>query len=388
MNGRILVVGDIITDIVAVHSGVIVPDSDTQARITTTGGGSGANTAAWLAHLGVAVDLLGAVGVDPAGEERIAELTEAGVGCGYVVWSRTSPTGTIIVLTDGQHRTFLTDRGANRELEPSDVDDALEALPDVAHVHLSGYTLLDEASRPAGLRALTAAAERGLTTSVDAASAEPLRQAGPDRFLDWTRGVDLLLANVDEARVLIGLAGDGDAMEDSSGAQAGARPGPRRALLDDSPEAIARALAHALAGAAGPTGAAGGRRDDGVDRREAAGAGEATAGPVDRSAGDQAAGQGPDDSDRSEGKRGPEVVVKLGPGGAVWARGDEVRSVPAVAATVVDTTGAGDAFAAGLLAARRAGADVDAALAEAVRLGAVAVGLVGGRPPIPGRSPS
>jgi sugar/nucleoside kinase (ribokinase family) len=339
MSGRILVVGDVITDIVAVHSAGIVPDSDTEARITTTGGGSGANTAAWLAHQGVAVDLLSAVGLDLAGEERVAELTEAGVGCDCVVWSRSAPTGTIIVLTDGHHRTFLTDRGANRELQPSDVDDALESLPDVAHVHLSGYTLLDEASRPAGLRALSAAAERGLTTSVDAASAEPLRQAGADRFLDWVRGADLLLANVDEARILAGLTAGGDAAK------------------EPSPEAVARALAHALAaGAAGDRGGGG----------------------------DAGGGSGPDD-DRTGG-RGPEVVVKLGPGGAVWARGDEVRSVPAVTATVVDTTGAGDAFAAGLLAARLAGADVDAALAAGVRLGAVAVGLVGGRPPMPERT--
>jgi sugar/nucleoside kinase (ribokinase family) len=372
MSGRILVVGDIITDIVAVHSGNIVPDSDTAARITTTGGGSAANTAAWLAHQGVAVDLLSVVGLDLAGEERVAELTEAGVGCDCVVWSRSSPTGTIIVLTDGRHRSFLTDRGANRELQPSDVDDALESLPDVVHVHLSGYTLLDEPSRPAGVRVLSAAAERGLTTSVDAASAEPLRQAGADRFLDWVRGVDLLLANVDEARILAGLTAGGDAAgEPSTETHPGGPDRPPRA--DDSPEAVARALAHALA--AGAAGDRGGRGDDG----------------------DTGGGSGPDDDrpgsgrsvgDRSVGGRVPEVVVKLGPAGAVWARGDEVRSVPAVTATVVDTTGAGDAFAAGLLAARLAGADVDAALAAAVRLGAVAVGLVGGRPPVSDRASS
>jgi len=360
MTGRILVVGDIITDIVAVPSGTIVPDSDTEARITTTGGGSAANTAAWLAHLGVAVDLLGAVGVDLAGEERIAELTEAGVGCQSVVWSRAAPTGTIIVLTDGRHRTFLTDRGANRELRPSDVDDSLAALPDVGHVHLSGYTLLDDASRPAGLRALAAAAERGLTTSVDAASAEPLRRTGADRFLDWARGADLLLANVDEARILAGLPARANG---ASGPPLDARPGTpdRGPRADDSPEAIALALAHALAGppAAGDRGG----QDNG------------RVGPGDGGT-------------SSDGRRAPEVVVKLGPDGAVWARGDKVRSVPAVSTTVIDTTGAGDAFAAGLLAARLAGADVDAALAEAVRLGAVAVSLLGGRPPVPGRTPS
>ena len=62
---------------------------------------------------------------------------------------------------------------------PSDVDAALAAVPDGAHLHLSGYSLLDRPSRPAGLaRAARRRAERGLTTSVDAASAAPLRRVG------------------------------------------------------------------------------------------------------------------------------------------------------------------------------------------------------------------
>ena len=51
-----------------------------------------------------------------------------------------------------------------------------------------------------------------------------------------------------------------------------------------------------------------------------------------------------------------EVVVTLGAEGALWTDGDAVARAPAVPAAAVDTTGAGDAFAAGLLAARRRGA--------------------------------
>ncbi|MDP5182594.1 PfkB family carbohydrate kinase [Blastococcus sp. BMG 814] len=49
--------------------------------------------------------------------------------------------------------------------------------------------------------------------------------------------------------------------------------------------------------------------------------------------------------------RHPVAVVTLGAEGALWAAGDELVHRPARPATVVDTTGAGDAFAAGLLAA-------------------------------------
>jgi ribokinase len=77
----------------------------------------------------------------------------------------------------------------------------------------------------------------------------------------------------------------------------------------------------------------------------------------------------------------PEVVVKLGDRGAVWTDGRELRR--AAAASVdgpTDTTGAGDAFAAGLLAARLDGATPEEALSAGCRLAAQAVARVGARP--------
>jgi ribokinase len=76
----------------------------------------------------------------------------------------------------------------------------------------------------------------------------------------------------------------------------------------------------------------------------------------------------------------PEVVVTLGEDGALWTDGDELIRVPAAAAAVVDTTGAGDAFAAGLLAARLRGADVDEAVSAGCVLAARAVATAGARP--------
>jgi len=71
------------------------------------------------------------------------------------------------------------------------------------------------------------------------------------------------------------------------------------------------------------------------------------------------------------------AIVKRGVLGAVWSDGSAVRSVRAVATEVVDSTGAGDAFAAGFLAAV---AEVETALELAVSLAARAVGKVGARP--------
>jgi ribokinase len=82
--------------------------------------------------------------------------------------------------------------------------------------------------------------------------------------------------------------------------------------------------------------------------------------------------------------RGREVVVTLGAEGALWTDGEEVVRVAAEPTRAVDTTGAGDAFAAGLLAARLDGADPAAALAAGCRLAARAVASIGARPPLPG----
>jgi ribokinase len=292
----ILVVGDLVTDVLVRHDGPVEPGSDTAARVTVTGGGQAANTATWLAHAGAAVTLVAAVGDDAAGRERVAELVGYGVRCAVRVHAGVA-TGSIVVLVTADERTMLTDRGAAVLLDPAGVTAAVRDAPDAVHLHLSGYALLDAQSRPGGLAALAAARDRGLTTSVDAASAAPLRRA--EGFPEWVRGTDVLLCNADEAVV---LAGPGSAEE-----QAAALTGVART-----------------------------------------------------------------------------VVVKRGADGAVWAGADGVvRSVAGRRVPVKDPTGAGDAFAAGLLRAWCSGAGPDEALRAGTALGAAAVGRIGARPDAP-----
>jgi sugar/nucleoside kinase (ribokinase family) len=287
---RVVVVGDIATDVLAVYSGQLATGTDTAATVSLTAGGSAANTAAWLASAGVPVTLVGVVGGDAAGAQRLAELAEAGVDCA-VRRAAGHATGTVVVLSESDERTMLCDRGANALLSTVDIDAAMNGVR-AAHLHLSGYALFDEASRVAGRHALAAARSRGLSTSVDAASAGPLRRVGAGAFLDWVRGVDLLLANADEAVALTGSA---------------------------DPARLAGYARHA--------------------------------------------------------------IVKRGPEGAGWATsGARTRWVPAQPATVRDVTGAGDAFAAGLLSAWLDGAQPEQALRAGARLGARAVSGTGARP--------
>ncbi|GIE84258.1 carbohydrate kinase family protein [Actinoplanes regularis] len=291
----VIVVGDLVTDVLVEHDGPIRPGSDTAAAIRVSGGGQAANTAAWLAHAGRAATLVAAVGDDQAGRDRVAELTAAGVDDAIQVLPGTA-TGSVVVLTGADERTMITDRGACLLLDPAHVTAVIAAATPGSHLHLSGYPLLHAGSRPAGLAALAAAREHGLTVSVDAASAAPLRDVGAEVFLAWVRGIDLLLCNADEADV---LAGPGDAVTQA-----------------------ARLTAVAS-----------------------------------------------------------NVVVKRGAAGAVWATRDGSSwSAPVVPVPMKDPTGAGDAFAAGLLEAWLDGAKPPAALEAGAVLGAAAVRRIGARP--------
>jgi sugar/nucleoside kinase (ribokinase family) len=88
----------------------------------------------------------------------------------------------------------------------------------------------------------------------------------------------------------------------------------------------------------------------------------------------------PERAGRSLARRFGEVVVKLGAAGALWTDGDAVLRAAAEPVEAVDSTGAGDAFAAGFLAGRARGAGVAEALAAGCRLAARAVTTRGARP--------
>jgi sugar/nucleoside kinase (ribokinase family) len=75
------------------------------------------------------------------------------------------------------------------------------------------------------------------------------------------------------------------------------------------------------------------------------------------------------------------VVIKRGSLGAIAkARGYDSISIPAVSATVVDTTGAGDSFAAGFISSFASKRDLTAAMTAGTELAAQCVAIVGGRP--------
>jgi len=77
-------------------------------------------------------------------------------------------------------------------------------------------------------------------------------------------------------------------------------------------------------------------------------------------------------------ENGCTLAVKLGAGGGLAARGDEVIQVPAYQVRVEDTTGAGDSFDAGLVAAVLQGESLRRALEIAVVCGSLSTRMRGG----------
>jgi sugar/nucleoside kinase (ribokinase family) len=198
---RVVVFGDVIDDIVVVPQGPIRVDTDTPSSIRHRPGGSAANAAAWLASAGAEVDFVGLVGEGDV-ERHSADLANVGV-TPHLTAHPTLPTGAIVVLVDGQNRTMLTERGANADLGPDDVPDAL--LDAAALVHFSGYSVFPSRDLDAFGRLLQRASARGVEVSVDPGSVGFLEDFGAERFLDVVAGASIFLPNLDEGRILTGL---------------------------------------------------------------------------------------------------------------------------------------------------------------------------------------
>jgi sugar/nucleoside kinase (ribokinase family) len=199
---RVVVVGDLMTDAVARAALPLAKGSDTPAAVTMHGGGSGANVASWLAVEGVEVAFVGRRGSDIAGRNRDMELMGYGVDA-RLVMDPERPTGTCVVLvTHKGDRTLLSDPGANAALLPEDIPPDL--FNQGSHLHLSGYSLVNEGSRKAAIHALNLARKAQMSISVDGGSSSPLKRTGAEPFLEWTQGARLLVVNADQAEVLTG----------------------------------------------------------------------------------------------------------------------------------------------------------------------------------------
>ena len=196
-----MVIGDVINDVLVKPAEAITPGSDTAAAIRACPGGSAANQAAWMAHLGAEAVFAGRVGAGDAEYHR-RELARAGVSA-HLAADPDAGTGSIVIMVaqDGE-RTMFTDRGANLRLRRSDLPASL--LDGAAVLHLTGYTFCEPPLLELALWLLAEARARDLAVTVDPGSAAFLARMEAGAFLRWTEGAAVCFPNRDEAAVLTG----------------------------------------------------------------------------------------------------------------------------------------------------------------------------------------
>jgi sugar/nucleoside kinase (ribokinase family) len=201
------VLGDLALDVVLAPARPLEHGTDVPGIVRLHQGGSAANTARWLARLGVRSTLVCAVGRDGPGRVLVAALRREGVAvrAARPGAARTARIG--MVVDAAGERSFVADRGAADLLAPDYLRPAWFRGARV--LHLPGYSLLGSPLGEAAARAVVLAREAGAAITVDLASAGPLLAGGRPAAHRVIRdpAPDLLFTNAAEAAAFLG---DGD----------------------------------------------------------------------------------------------------------------------------------------------------------------------------------
>jgi ribokinase len=201
---RVLLVGDAMLDVVVRPVAPLAPTSDTSATVRVGRGGSAANLAvAMRSAMDTAYEI---VFTGVAGNDAAAYIIRADLERSHVVAhlaTTDGATGVVVSLVgESGERAMMTERGVNAELTLAHVAGMIDSS--LVHLHISGYTALDERTRDLVPQLIEAASVLGATTSIDVCSVGPLRAVGVDAFVSATRHATMLFANEEEALMLSG----------------------------------------------------------------------------------------------------------------------------------------------------------------------------------------
>ena len=190
---KILVIGDVIEDVIVIPESEIRPNTDTNAAIHKSMGGQASNVASWLAYLGVQTRFVGCVGLTDV-RKLDSELQQHGIET--ALQTSAKPTGSLVVLVQGESRSMLTDRGANLDLDLRAIDPT-----GFAAVYLSGYSLLgrevDEVRQFAARVRLA-----GALLAIDPGSYGYIKDHGVAEFKELISEADLIFPNSEEDQLL------------------------------------------------------------------------------------------------------------------------------------------------------------------------------------------
>ncbi len=169
--------------------------------IRTKPGGCAANVAMDLRKQNMAVDLVGCLGRDAAGEILVKELQAARVNCDQLVYTTEFPTSeTVILLVEGEDRRYLHTFGANRAFTVKNIDRSWLANLDVFYI--GGLFAMPGIVTDELLTLLAFAREQKVITVVDVVLPTEFKRAAEIKkllpYVDW------FVPNDAEATVLTG----------------------------------------------------------------------------------------------------------------------------------------------------------------------------------------
>jgi sugar/nucleoside kinase (ribokinase family) len=207
---RVLVLGDLVLDVVLAPDRPIEVGTDVPGTVGIRQGGSAANTARWLARLGVDTQLVCAVGRDGAGRSLVEQVARDGVRVrpARIAGQRTGRIGVLVAKTG--ERSFVADRRAALALGPHHLQAPWFARLDL--IHVPGYSLMGEPVASAARAAVGLARAGGAQVSSDLSSIGPLLASGRRAAIGLVASIapDILFATEAEAQAFLGRdAADG-----------------------------------------------------------------------------------------------------------------------------------------------------------------------------------
>lgn len=122
---KIIVIGSSSIDLVLNTERPPLPNETVMAEKSESFfGGKGANQAVATSRLGASVYFIGAVGMDPFGQQILRNLVEEGVNVGYVIETEEAPTGTAYVVAAKGVNSIVVVPASNYCLKPKHVAEA------------------------------------------------------------------------------------------------------------------------------------------------------------------------------------------------------------------------------------------------------------------------
>ncbi len=182
---EVICAGELLVDLISTEYAKDFAAADTYRRLA---GGSPANLAMNLAHLGRRVGLVATVGQDDAGRLLVSEVAEAGVDTTYIRRDE-RPTTLILVTKSRATSNFEPYRSADGEILP--VQFPAEWLEATRLFHTTAFALSREPARSSILAAAGRVVAAGGLLSIDANYADkiwPDREAAREvigEYLGW-----------------------------------------------------------------------------------------------------------------------------------------------------------------------------------------------------------